>query len=269
MGTLWGSAAGKDTQKGPPGAVWRAETTAELTAATVRALPARVRSAEDLAHVLDGDPRVERRRRGAAVAEQLLHVADVGAATEQVRRAGVSQRVGRDVAAGGSAVPQHDCRSWARGAVGVTSLDVGSQREAPVLHAWQLHFSGRAFSLREWLHCHRHSAVADPASPRLIIKPPLERLQLPRLGLRASADGQGKLATKPLVPKRNLDITRETHCGIAHHRRGRCALRLGALPNRAARIDKNDTDECSCEPHTCRTCYGHGTSFFVTARFFS
>ena len=66
---------------------------ADLTAEAVRTVPPRVRSGEDLAQVLDGHPRVERRRREAAVAEQLLDVADVGAAAEEVRRAGVAQRV--------------------------------------------------------------------------------------------------------------------------------------------------------------------------------
>ena len=67
-----------------------------------------MRSGEHLAQVLDGDPGVERGRREAPVAEQFVHVADVGTATQEMSRAGVPQGVRRDVDADGSAVPLHD-----------------------------------------------------------------------------------------------------------------------------------------------------------------
>jgi hypothetical protein len=53
----------------------------------VRTLSARVRSCNQLAQVLDRDPCAERRRREAAVAEQLLHVADVGSSAKETSRA--------------------------------------------------------------------------------------------------------------------------------------------------------------------------------------
>ena len=51
---------------------------------------------DDLSEVLDGDAGVEGRGVDALVAEQGLDVADVGAAGEKMRRAGVAQDVGRD-----------------------------------------------------------------------------------------------------------------------------------------------------------------------------
>jgi hypothetical protein len=80
-----------------------------------RALPAGVRSGEHLAEVLDRDPRIERRRREAAVPEEFLHMADVGAASQEMSRAGVPQRVRRDGDADRSAVPLHH-RTQARNA---------------------------------------------------------------------------------------------------------------------------------------------------------
>jgi hypothetical protein len=52
-----------------------------------------VGAAEDLAQVRDGDSRVKGRRRDVLVAEEPLDVARVGAAPEEVRRAGMAQRV--------------------------------------------------------------------------------------------------------------------------------------------------------------------------------
>ena len=62
---------------------------------------------EHLAEVLDCDARVERRRLKAAVPEQLLHVADVGTASQQMSRTGVPQHVRRDAEADRRAVPLH------------------------------------------------------------------------------------------------------------------------------------------------------------------
>ncbi len=46
--------------------------------------------------VADRDAGVDGRRLHGAVAEQLLHVADVGAAAHELRRVGVPERVRRD-----------------------------------------------------------------------------------------------------------------------------------------------------------------------------
>ena len=68
------------------------------------------------AQVLDVDPRVARRGLQAPVAEQLLDVAHVGAAAQQVRRAGVAQRVRRD-ATFGSPRPWRATRTSSRSAL--------------------------------------------------------------------------------------------------------------------------------------------------------
>ena len=89
---------------------WRPLTTAVTAQAETsgRMLPRRRRSGcqvqrprvagrVDLAQPVDGDQRVDLRRRHRGVAEQFLDDADVGAAVEQVGGEGVPQRVRRDL----------------------------------------------------------------------------------------------------------------------------------------------------------------------------
>jgi hypothetical protein len=51
---------------------------------------------QDVAQILDTDARVDRRRLQAAVTEQLLHVADIGLAFDEMRRVRVPQGVDSD-----------------------------------------------------------------------------------------------------------------------------------------------------------------------------
>ena len=84
------------------------------TAISLRVSPApplsRVRTRQGIPQVLDLHARVDGRRLQPLVTEQLLDVPHVGAASQQVRGAGVAQHVGRDPRpnAGPLRVPPHD-----------------------------------------------------------------------------------------------------------------------------------------------------------------
>ncbi len=64
------------------------------------------------AHVILGDPRVDLGRSEVGVAEHRLHGAEIGAAAEEVRREGVTERMGADVPLNSSSFDMEFLSDW-------------------------------------------------------------------------------------------------------------------------------------------------------------